>query len=351
MIKHCCLCLLFVLVLLMAACRPQNIPEDKQTSETETSDPPSIPTQEEPSVENVSFSYVCDFTENIAYTASSPWDTVKFGVCVGDNVDSVCQILDCRKNVYLVLELADTITDDSHHYLPACWMDVPVGQPLADSVFAYTLRTLRQFEKNHVQVQYVQLSRCISNGIFWRTNEDILLPAKEMANNAEGWRNFALYLNAAACAVREVFPQAKIVLQTDRFGTSESIHLQLQNLLIYWAKLGVDYDVLSMYYNPFERGSLNNVKSSLDEFDFELIETKSLHFETFYPCSAVPDGMGLAWDKIGYLYTSAGQKQYLQAVRDLLRSVVPRKSITLIYRYAGMDGYLGLYNYRYLKDE
>lgn len=306
-----------------------------------------------------------DYTENMALAASAPWPVVRVGLRVGDNVDSLMTlVMPGVKDCYLVLEYLDTLGSASYHYVPSCWADVPHGQPLADSVYAYTRRTLLRVLATSVAtppaaaIRYVQLGRCVSGGLLWHEESDQLLPARPMEGYELAWRNQSIYLKAASRAVREVCPGAKIVLHHDRVGETESIRKQMSNLLAYWSLLGIDYDVLALAFNPLKcEPALSALEYSLTDEEFRAWVNNvgvQLHLETFYPCRDLPSELTyLSETKVGYPYSYAGQKQYLEAVCALLKTCREQYALPvcgLIYRYCAPNPYFQLFDYNFLSE-
>lgn len=321
-------------------------------------------------VNTPSFLYVGDYTEDLSAIVSSPFDIARIGIRVGDNMDSV------GERGFLLLEFTDTTSAVDYHYLPACWRDVPAGQPLADTVYQYTQRVMQSLapigEKGAEggKGAYVQISRDISHGLLWHTVADQLVLTKPMSANPTAWQNQALYIKAAIRAIRECCPEAKIVLQTSKLGSTESLHEQLPRLISNWAELGIDYDVLSFYVAPAIRSDLTQFESgltslfnsgSLSTFDFGLLSGKEFHFETFYPCTEPPAELGCRTaSKAGYSYTPSGQRDYLRDWKNIITKSlalfgerVPEGRVRgcFIYRHATSPSYFRLYDYNYLAND
>lgn len=312
------------------------------------SEEPNLPTNPQDSVvvtpDPVVPQVAYDFTEDLSRARFSSASLIKFGIRVGDKPDSLMQILSSsigdrtEVETYLVMEYTDTISSADYHYLPACWRDVPAEQDLADTVYQYTRNVLEACiaSGGSSTIRYVQLSRCISLGFLWHTEADMLRPSKPLLANDQRSINQASYLKAAIRAIRELCPDAKIVLQTDRVGETDGLHNQLVNLINYWSELGVDYDVLSLYYNPVKhRDAISGLESALSDALFQLCmeeSTWSVHLETFYPAEEFPDDY-LSSDKVGYNYSSGGQYLYLTAARDVFQSILGNRASCFIYRY------------------
>jgi len=316
----------------------------------------------------LSWLYMGDYTDDLSSVATAPFDIVRIGIRVGDDLASLMQnlssSLEDTTRVGYVLEFTDTTSSVDYHYLPACWRDVSAGQVLADTVYQYSKRTLSGLPAS---IQYVQISRDISHGLLWHSEKDQLVLTKPMSADSSAWQNQALYIKAAIRAIREICPEARIVLQTSKVGSTESLHEQLPRLINNWAELGIDYDVLSFYVAPAIHSSLVDFENGLSAFDFSLVADKELHFETFYPCSSdIPEDVFVrSASKAGYSYTSSGQRDYLLAWKTVINSrlcafrlsartskvSVSNTPVALIYRHATSPSYFRLYDYQYLINE
>lgn len=338
--------ILFVVVVLFAGvgCRPHSVNEpNKPINSTDSIPEGSSDSIGKPEPDGSGLLMFCtgDYTENVSLGRVAPWNMVKFGIRVGDDVDSILQQLsntECK--LYLVLEYTDVTSSADMHYVPACWQKVSAGEAMADTIYGYTKRVLKLVDIS--RVEFVQISRCVSSGLMWYSDDDILFPSQPLLSNFQGWKTQSMYLNAASKAIREVCPAAKIVLQTDKMGATESLHRQMSNLLDYWKQLQVDYDVLSIYYAPIYKGALSVLESTFQALDFETLDGRNVHIETFYPCDNLPEVLcAYSADKLGYPYSKSGQKQFLLDCKELITSYLTEMKSSggccFIYRYAASE--------------
>lgn len=335
---HAVACLLFVAGAFIG-CRPSAMSEPIDTGENK--DSVLTPDPYEPVVDSTQkWQVTGDYSEDISLALPSPWNIVKVGVRVGDDIEFVMHdLVDGKRKIYLVIEYTDTISSFEYHYLPVCWQQVQAGEMLADTISAYTVRLMRTLSMMGADVTFVQLSRNISNGLLWHSDADQLSLSKSMSDNLAGWKNQCLYIRMAVEAIKGVYPQAKIVLQTNRLGYTTAVQNQLSNLLNNWNNLSVDYDVLSLSYNPAKQGGLDVLESALSAIDKGQINGKEIHFETCFPCDVLPtEYYGLSSKNVGYSYSRDGQRQYLKDCYALVNRYFPicedMKCGYFIYRYA-----------------
>lgn len=333
---HAVACLLFVAGVFIG-CRPSGMTEPINPGEEKDSvltpdpdGPVADPTQK--------WQVTGDYSENISLALPSPWNIVKVGVKVGDDVEFVMRdLVDSGRKIYLVIEYTDTISSPDYHYLPECWQGTPGGKILADTVSAYTMRVMRMLSSMGADLEYVQLSRNISTGLLWHSDADQLFLSKPLSENMVGWENQCLYIRRAVEAIKGVYPHAKIVLQTNRLSNTTTVQKQLSNLLDNWSLLSVEYDVLSLFYNPTKQGGLDVLESALLSIDKGQINGKEIHFETCFPGDPL-SGDYLSEKKVGYPYSREGQRQYLKDCYALVTRYFPvcedMKYGYFIYRYA-----------------
>ena len=342
---------LFFMVFAMIGCRPHSVNEPNRPLNPNDSVPAGSldTTNANEPIDSLPLLFCTgDYTENVSLGGFAPCNMVKLGIRVGDDVDSILQQLsntECA--LYLVLEYADVTSSADLHFVPDCWQKVTAGEAMADTIYGYTKRVLKLVDIS--RVEFVQISRCVSSGLMWYSDDDILSPSQPLLSNFQGWKTQSMYLNAASKAIREVGPAAKIVLQTDKMGATESLHRQMSNLVDYWKQLQVDYDVLSIYYAPIYKGALSVLESTFQALDFETLDGRNVHIETFYPCDNLPEVLGAySADKLGYPYSKSGQKQFLLDCKELTASYLANAKCTdtcyFIYRYAASGDYFQLKN-------
>ena len=155
----------------------------------------------------------------------------------------------------LDLHYSDTWVDATHIQPPASWKgsdDATMAQHVAE----YTRQVLTALSQAGATPDFVQAGNEIMYG---------LCGIKVAPYNRDGdnWSGYLMLLKEACNAIREICPEAKIIIHTDRPGNREYNNF-------YYKKLtdnGVDFDIIGLSYYPFWHGYLTDeqVKSKSDK--------------------------------------------------------------------------------------
>jgi len=192
------------------------------------------------------------------------------------------QIKDAGLAFMLDFHYSDTWTDPGKHSTPSAWTS---NDPdvLATTLYEYTKDCLNQLIAAGATPDFVQPGNEITYGMLWPTGHCY----PDGGSHSGGtFANFAKYLKAGIQAIREVCPEAKIVIQTE-LSKSQNVTNFYQTLKQYTN----DYDVIGLSYYPYYHGTLsvlNNVLNTLEttypDKQIQLVETGYYH--AWYPSSA-----------------------------------------------------------------
>lgn len=188
------------------------------------------------------------------------------------------------KNMKLMLDFhySDTWTDPGQHSTPSAWNSSdPIV--LSDFVYGYTLRSLNYMKSQGVTPDYIQPGNEITYGMLWPTGH--CYADGSNYGSTGRWANFLKYLQAGIKACKEVFPQAKIVLQTEMSKGA--------NVTNFYNTIGskVDYDIIGISYYPAFHGALSNLESVISTLETQHGDKEIMIVETGYT--------GNEWDIAG----------------------------------------------------
>ena len=164
---------------------------------------------------------------------------------------------------------SDFWADPGKQQAPKAWQTLSLEEK-SQALYEYTRTSLQKLADAGVDVGMVQIGN-ETNGAF----------CGESSSQSDGWQKICQLMNAGAKAVREVCPQARIVLHftnPERAGSYED----------YSAKLSyyqVDYDVFASSYYPFWHGTLENLTRVLSRVA-ETYGKQVMVAETSYPFTA-----------------------------------------------------------------
>ncbi len=145
---------------------------------------------------------------------------------------------------------ADSWADPGKQPTPVAWEGLSV-HTLADSVLAYTKRTIKSFRKAGVMPQMVQIGNEIRNGMLWPTGK---LP--------DHWNNFAKLIKAGIAGVkagRGGAPMPLIMIHYDQGGSAQMTKRFYERINSY----GIKYDIIGLSYYPWWHGTLLDLRRNL----------------------------------------------------------------------------------------
>lgn len=179
------------------------------------------------------------------------FNSVRFRVWV-DPKDGYCGKEDvlrkCRKaqalgmSIMIDFHYSDWWADPQKQYVPKEWEGQSVEE-MAQSVARHTSSTLKYLKDNGINIAWVQVGNEVENGILWESG-------RVQGSEAE---NFAKYFNAGASAVRQTYPQAKVILHISNAWKMDTLtwfyDLMKAN--------NVNFDIigLSLYPSYWENGA------------------------------------------------------------------------------------------------
>lgn len=177
----------------------------------------------------------------------------------------------------LDLHYSDTWADATHIQAPASWSDCKTPEQKAERLGTYTRETLQTLKDAGAEPDLVQIGNEIMYGFV-----GIKVAPYDKADS--DWDGFLKVLKAGSAAVREVCPEARIIIHTDR-PTNRAY-----NEYFYGKLAELDYDVIGLSYYPFWHGYLsgttdgsgNNLSLALADLKAKFPDKKVQIVETAY---------------------------------------------------------------------
>ncbi|MBR1809702.1 MAG: glycosyl hydrolase 53 family protein [Paludibacteraceae bacterium] len=206
---------------------------------------------------------------------------------------------------------SDTWADPSNQWTPAAWTSIP-QTALPDTVYQYTKRVLETLVAEGAAPDFIQTGNEISYGMLWgpKGTKTYYCHYDKDAN----WARFVQLLQSAGKACREICPDAKIIIHTERtnnWGGTQKIYNRLAS---------VDYDVIGLSYYPEWHGDLSSLKSILNNIHANFSDKEIMIVETGYYNNWYPEN---ATYKLTSTWPASpdGQKKFLDdlvaAVKDM----------------------------------
>lgn len=242
-----------------------------------------------------------------------------------DKDPNACQSLDyimpiCKqivaKGLPLMLDFhySDTWADPAKQWTPTDWVGL-TDEQLYQKIYDYTRETLLTLKAEGVTPDYIATGNEISYGMLWGAWDAPASSLKKcFINNSANWPRFTTLLKQAGKACREVCPQAKIVLHTERV---DQVSVQ-DNFYNKMKEAGVDYDIIGLSYYPYFHGPLAKLDAAIESVAGKFADKEVMVVETGYPYAWEVPGTTYDYSSV-YPYSEAGQNSFTQALVDTLK--------------------------------
>lgn len=207
---------------------------------------------------------------------------------------------------------SDTWADPAAQWTPKAWLSL-TDEQLPAQVYAYTKDCLQTLVDAGAAPDLIQTGNEISYGMLWGAADS----DGQRCNPWEdgGWTRFSSLLTQATKACREVCPEARLIIHTERAGDPATL------VRFYRRLSALDYDVIGLSYYPFWHSDLATLSASLDSLAADFPAKKVQIVETAYYYQWQPSvGDGIDYDYSStWPITPAGQASYAQALIDELK--------------------------------
>lgn len=231
------------------------------------------------------------------------------------------RIVDNGFSLMLDFHYSDTWADPAKQWTPIEWEGLSDEQ-LYQKIYDYTRQTLEALKAEGVTPAFIQPGNEISYGMLWGKPGDKESDLKKtfMGSDAN-WERLGRLLSQAIKACREVCPEARIVLHTERVAQPDVE----KNFYEMMDRLGVDYDVIGLSYYPYFHGLLPVLEKSLDMLRATWPGKEVMVVETGYP---------YAWEVPGSNVPTQGT----WPLNDTGQDTFARQLVNLLEKYDDVDG-------------
>jgi len=228
------------------------------------------------------------------------------------------RVKDAGFDLLLDIHYSDYWADPSKQTIPHLWENVK-PESLSDSVYAYTSRVLSSFKAKGVVPDMIQVGNEITFGMLWPVGR--IHPMKD-----DNWSVLCKLLSKGCKACREVCPEAKIVIHTERAGEwdmTRSFYMHLQ-------KYCLDYDIIGLSYYPMWHNSVKNLGTTLNNLEYTFPGKEVMIVETAAYYSHENDKWATGPDQYAEFYqiSPKGQASF---VRELMKELSIHKNVTGVF--------------------
>jgi len=231
-----------------------------------------------------------------------------------DYIIPLCKrVKDAGLSLMLDFHYSDFWADPAKQYTPAAWASLS-DEELYTTIYEYTRDVLTTLTDEGAAPDYIQTGNEISYGMLWGpegTPESQKLKCTSGSEN--NWPRFTTLLRRAGRACREVCPQAKIVIHTERVANVAVLsHFYKQ-----MDKYSVDYDIIGLSYYPYFHGDLTVLGKALDNLAGSQPDKPVMIVETGYSYKWEVPGSSHDFTSQWPL-SAAGQNQFITDMIALL---------------------------------
>ena len=245
------------------------------------------------------------------------WNAMRVRLFVDPSKDAdkaVCQDIDYVKKLgkrikdaglQLMLDFhySDTWADPAKQWTPDAWKSLSDDQ-LKQKIYDYTKESLQALKDYGAMPDMIQTGNEISYGMLWGTEGSSNLK-KCYTNSNTNWERFTDLLKQAGKACREVCPNAKIIIHTER-TTQPSVLTAFYDKM---SSASVDYDIIGLSYYPAYHKDLSTLENALNSIENKAYDKDIMVVETGYSYAWALKGTEYDYTKT-YPYTEEGQRQF-----------------------------------------
>lgn len=231
------------------------------------------------------------------------------------------RIVDDGFNLMLDFHYSDTWADPAKQWTPEAWKNL-TDEQLYEKIYDYTKETLISLKEEGVIPSFIQPGNEISYGMLWGAEDASSSSLKKVFMGSDAnWMRFGRLLSQAIKACREVCPNAKIVLHTERVAQVDV----LTNFYDWMNKLDVDYDIIGLSYYPYFHGDMNMLDKALSSLQSRYPEKNIMIVET---------GYSYKWEVPGTTHDYSGKWAYSEEGQDKFA----KDLVATLEKYEKVDG-------------
>ena len=238
-----------------------------------------------------------------------------------NNDPNCCQTLDYVKalgkrikdagfKLMLDFHYSDTWADPAKQWTPKSWETLS-DEELYTKIYEYTKDVLQQMKDAGATPDFIQTGNEISYGMLWGKEGSSNLKKCYMGKDAN-WSRFTTLLKNAGKACREICPDAKIILHTER-ATQTNV---LTNFYDRMKTDNVDYDIIGLSYYPVWHNTISTLETAIKSLESRYTDKNIMIVEVGYAYS---------WEYKGdynlystYEASEAGQKAFTDDLITML---------------------------------
>ena len=243
-----------------------------------------------------------------------------------DKLQGVCQdlnyikklgkrIKDAGLQLLLDFHYSDTWADPGKQWTPDAWKSLSDEQ-LKQKVYEYTRDCLQQLKEAGATPNFIQTGNEISYGMLWGTESAVGGNSTNRCytnSSSANWNRFIELLKQAGKACREICPQAKIIIHSERTPKANVLTDFFNRML----SASLDYDIIGLSYYPSYHGNIATLETAIKELENKNYNKDIMVVETGYSYAwAIPETTYNYTST--YPYTEEGQRKFTADLIEML---------------------------------
>lgn len=237
-------------------------------------------------------------------------------------ITPLCQtIVDNGFKLMLDFHYSDTWADPAKQWIPESWRGLS-DEELYQKIYDYTKEVLLSLKSAGVTPAFIQTGNEISYGMLWGMEDAPSSSLKKtLMGSDSNWARLGKLLSHAIKACKEVCPDAKIVLHTERTEQPDV----LVNFFDQMKKMDVNYDIIGLSYYPYFHGDMNVLDKALSTLQNRYPEKNIMIVET---------GYSYKWEVPGTTHDFSGKWAYSESGQDAFA----KDLVATLEKYDRVDG-------------
>ncbi len=234
------------------------------------------------------------------------------------------RIKDAGFKLMLDFHYSDTWADPAKQWTPKAWEGLNDEQ-LNTKIYDYTKDALQQMKAAGAEPDFIQTGNEISYGMLWGAygTAESQLKKCYINSSASNWMRFTTLLKNAGKACREVCPQAKIIIHTER-AADISVLTNFYNKM---KSANLDYDIIGLSYYPIWHKNIATLETALNTLESNFSDKDIMIVEVGYAYSWIPDNPDYDYTKT-YPATETGQQNF---TKDLITMLNKHSKVTGLF--------------------
>ncbi len=172
------------------------------------------------------------------------------GTCDKDNFIKLAEVAKSYGyHIILDFHYSDFWADPGKQFCPKAWEGLSYEE-VVKNIYEFTKNVLEEAKTHEIPIDFVQVGNEITNGMTYPYGK-----LDDTTNPRGNYEALAGLLKSGSKAVREVYPEAKIILHLERSFDHE-VYKEFFSHII---PLGVDFDIIGCSYYPYWHGTFEQL--------------------------------------------------------------------------------------------